>query len=75
MGRRFIRILLIISLLLTGVQALYATHQRAGEISYTYISDLTYEFTIVIPVYIGQDRIDEIIVKANNRVNYMSGGH
>lgn len=30
---------------------------------------------IVIPVYIGQDRIDEIIVKANNRVNYVSGGH
>lgn len=30
---------------------------------------------IVIPVYIGQERIDEIIVQANNRVNYMSGGH
>ena len=51
MGSRFIRILLIISLLLTGVQALYATHQRAGEISYTYISDLTYEFTIVTYTY------------------------
>ncbi|MBO7492880.1 MAG: gliding motility-associated C-terminal domain-containing protein [Bacteroidales bacterium] len=42
---------MIISLLLTGVQALYATHQRAGEISYTYISDLTYEFTIVTYTY------------------------
>ena len=51
MGNRFIRILLIISLLLTGMQALYATHQRAGEISYTYISDLTYEFTIVTYTY------------------------
>lgn len=30
---------------------------------------------IVIPVYIGQERIDEIIVQANNRVNYVSGGH
>lgn len=30
--------------------------------------------TIVIPVYIGQERIDEIIVSANNRVNYVSGG-
>lgn len=30
---------------------------------------------IVIPVYLGMERIDEIIVKANNRVNYMSGGH
>lgn len=29
---------------------------------------------IVIPVYIGQERIDEIIVSANNRVNYVSGG-
>lgn len=29
---------------------------------------------IVIPVYIGQERIDEIIVQANNRVNYVSGG-
>lgn len=30
---------------------------------------------IVIPVYLGMERIDEIIVKANNRVNYVSGGH
>lgn len=30
---------------------------------------------IIIPVYFGQERIDEIIVKANNRVNYVSGGH
>ena len=29
---------------------------------------------IIIPVYIGQERIDEIIVSANNRVNYVSGG-
>ena len=29
---------------------------------------------IVIPVYIGQERIDEIIVTATNRVNYKSGG-
>lgn len=29
---------------------------------------------IVIPVYIGNERIDEIIVSANNRVNYVSGG-
>jgi phage-related minor tail protein len=30
--------------------------------------------TIVIPVYIGQDRIDEIVVKANQRTNFRSGG-
>lgn len=29
---------------------------------------------IVIPVYLGQERIDEIIVNATNRVNYKSGG-
>ena len=29
---------------------------------------------IVIPVYIGEERIDEIIVSATNRVNYKSGG-
>lgn len=29
---------------------------------------------IIIPVYIGQDRIDEIIVKATQRTNYRSGG-
>ena len=30
--------------------------------------------TTVIPVYIGQERIEEIIVKANRSVNYRSGG-
>jgi phage-related minor tail protein len=30
--------------------------------------------TIVIPVYIGQDRIDEIVVKATQRTNFRSGG-
>lgn len=29
---------------------------------------------ICIPVYIGQDRIDEIVVRANQRANYRSGG-
>lgn len=29
---------------------------------------------IIIPVYIGQERLDELIVTASNRVNYMSGG-
>ena len=29
---------------------------------------------IMIPVYIGQDRIDEIVVSANQRANYRSGG-
>jgi len=29
---------------------------------------------ICIPVYIGQDRIDEIVVTAAQRANYRSGG-
>lgn len=29
---------------------------------------------IMIPVYIGQERIDEIVVKATQRANYRSGG-
>lgn len=29
---------------------------------------------ITIPVYIGQERIDEIVVKSNQRVNFRSGG-
>lgn len=30
---------------------------------------------IIIPVYIGQGKIDEIVVAANQRANYRSGGH
>ena len=29
---------------------------------------------IIVPVYIGQDRIDEIVVTASQRANYRSGG-
>lgn len=29
---------------------------------------------IIVPVYIGNERIDEIVVKANQRANYRSGG-
>lgn len=29
---------------------------------------------ITIPVYIGQERIDEIVIRANQRTNYRSGG-
>ena len=32
------------------------------------------EQNIVIPVYIGQERIDEIVVNASKRANYRSGG-
>lgn len=51
MGRKVIRILLIIISLLVVKSTAFATHQRAGEISYVYISGLTYEFTIVTYTY------------------------
>ena len=30
---------------------------------------------IVIPVYIGNERIETLVVNATNRANYKSGGH
>ena len=30
--------------------------------------------TIVIPVYIGNEKIDELVVKSNQRNDYISGG-
>lgn len=45
--RRFI----ILVLLLCNFLALSATHNRAGEITYVQISDLTYEFTITTFTY------------------------
>ncbi|MBQ1780268.1 MAG: hypothetical protein II001_02415, partial [Bacteroidales bacterium] len=51
MGKRIVRILLIFIMLLTLTSTAFATHQRAGEISYTYISGLTYEFTITTYTY------------------------
>ncbi len=38
-------------LLMSVCMAAQATHQRAGEISYTYVSGLTYEFTITTYTY------------------------
>ena len=29
---------------------------------------------IVIPIYLGTERIEELVVKASQRVNYRSGG-
>lgn len=51
MGRKIVRILLIIIALMDLKPKAFATHQRAGEISYTYISGLTYEFTITTYTY------------------------
>lgn len=51
MGKRFLRVLLtVITLVILSFTA-FATHQRAGEISYTHISGLTYRFTIITYTY------------------------
>ncbi|MDR0207308.1 MAG: gliding motility-associated C-terminal domain-containing protein [Bacteroidales bacterium] len=42
--------ILIFGIILMG-QAVFATHQRAGEITYKHIGGLTYEFTIVTYTY------------------------
>lgn len=44
-------IFLLLSFLITAIAAVHATHMRAGEITFKYISDLTYEFTITTYVY------------------------
>ncbi|MDY6326699.1 MAG: gliding motility-associated C-terminal domain-containing protein [Bacteroidales bacterium] len=41
---------LVVAFMLT-MAVCYATHQRAGEISYRYVSGLTYEFTITTYTY------------------------
>lgn len=38
------------------------------------VREAGYGQTIVIPVYIGDEKIDEVIVKANRRNDYISGG-
>jgi gliding motility-associated-like protein len=44
------RLLLILSILISGFSS-FATHMRAGEITYKWISGLTYEITIVTYTY------------------------
>ena len=43
--------ILLLCCLMTGAFSAYATHQRAGEISYVYVSNLTYEFTVTTYTY------------------------
>lgn len=44
--KRYLPVTLLFSLLLLAVNVVFATHQRAGEITYRHISGLTYEVTI-----------------------------
>lgn len=50
LNRYILRSILVCFFCLTMV-VLHATHQRAGEISYSYVSSLTYEFTITTYTY------------------------
>ncbi len=43
--------LLLLFFLANASLLVYSTHQRAGEITYVWVSDLTYEFTIVTYTY------------------------
>jgi len=49
--KKRIRVLLMLLMMFAGMQTVFATHQRAGEISYTYVSGLTYNFTITTYTY------------------------
>ena len=49
--KRRIRIILMLLIAFACAQTAFATHQRAGEISYTYVSGLTYNFTITTYTY------------------------
>lgn len=51
MNYRLLRFIFLIASFLVVVGRVSATHQRAGEISYKYISGLTYEFTITTYTY------------------------
>ena len=56
-----------------GEEAVVGT-ERLGQIIREAMGTAGGEQTIVIPVYIGQERIDELVVKAAQRNNFRSGG-
>ncbi len=51
MKDKITRLFVITMMLFAALPQVFATHQRAGEISYKYISGLTYEFTITTYTY------------------------
>ena len=48
-----------------------ASYQLAPQMAYAGAGDAG---DIVIPVYIGNERLDELVIRANQRANYRSGG-
>lgn len=56
-----------------GQEAVVGTG-KLGEIVRDAVASVIGGGSTVIPVYIGQERIEEIVVRANRAVNYRSGG-
>ncbi len=56
-----------------GPEAVVST-EKLGTIVREAVASVIGNGSTVIPVYIRQERIDEIIVRANQSVNYSSGG-
>ena len=56
-----------------GSEAVVGT-DKLTEIVRSAISSVVGNGSTVIPVYIGQERIEEIVIRANKSVNYRSGG-
>lgn len=56
-----------------GQEAVVGT-EKLGSIVRDAVASVVGGASTIIPVYIGQERIEEIVVRANNAVNYRSGG-
>ena len=56
-----------------GAEAIVGT-DKLGEIVQNAVAAVIGNGSTVIPIYIGQERIEEIVVRANNSINYRSGG-
>jgi len=57
--------LLCLSVLMAAFLPLFATHQRAAEITYTHVSGLTYEFTLTMYTYtpsFADDQRDSLLI-------------
>jgi phage-related minor tail protein len=57
-----------------GEEAIVGTERLSSLVTNAVLAAGGGAQTIVIPVYIGQERIDELVVKATQRTNYRSGG-
>ena len=57
-----------------GEEAIVGTDRLSSLVTNAVLAANGGAQTIVIPVYIGQERIDELVVKATQRTNYRSGG-